>query len=205
MKTDALQRLSRLKNTSEKLELDAGNGQTYRIQKISEKGFRETMEDEDVVFSTSPELNTGKLGQAMVKSITDMSQKVKRLYPKITTGSAVAMVAITPDLKAVCTDLGDSFVVAYVWDSQTKKVTPHVINTQHSAGSQSEFERIKQEGGYVTAEIYEGVKCANLLYPTILTDESLSRIEQIKTDWSRKIYHTKYLTECAVKKLLQGV
>ncbi len=179
MKLDIQARIEKLKITSQNKTIDLGNGNTFKFQRVAEKGFRSSMEDEDDVFFSPAEHDADKLGRAMSEAIKDLETRIKKL-PYLDAGSSVAMVAITPDLKAVCTDYGDSYVVAYVWDSQTKKVTPHVINTQHCAGSPSELERITKEGGHVTAEIYEGIENELLLPQTKLTDESRQSIEEVK-------------------------
>jgi serine/threonine protein phosphatase PrpC len=186
-KDSFLQRLDNLKDGKRSIKLASSSApQLLHVEYLADKGLRKTMEDADVSFAIDSDYDTATLSEAMVKSIKDIDQECRdNKIKKVHDGACILTLSITKDGKAVCASVGDSLAIVYVYNSVTKKVTPHSLNQMHRPSNPDEFERIKQSGGKMVLkfffQILDRSKIPNILFVNLNNIENKTFVYSEKT------------------------
>lgn len=123
------------------------------------QGSRKTMEDADVSFVLPKNIDVSLLADSVSTSLQQLNNETLKKIPDIRDGlirpgSCANLVFVNPNLEGACIDVGDSYTVAFVYDAISKKVTPHLLNTVHSAGLASEKQRAPHDSLETIVFIY---------------------------------------------------
>ncbi len=122
-----------------------------QIERVSRRGDRAEMEDADVSYLLEKECSVDELKDAMICSIKQADNNLKQRG--INSGACVQSLALTKDGQVVSANIGDTQAIAYVYDSVTKKVTPHLLNKMHRPNDPEEMKRVRDSGGRLTIRL----------------------------------------------------